>query len=79
MLTPNVPRPEGITTPSGDYTPPNYYYYLLALERRVISLEEFICHHGALVNEWARSCPFGTKLTDHIKCELNRWLKQNNG
>lgn len=45
----------------------------LADERN--QLIRFICHHGGLVNEWAKRCPFGTKLTDHILGELNRWLK----
>ena len=26
--------------------------------------------------EWARACPTGTKLTEHIKGELYRWLRQ---
>ena len=48
-----------------------------ALRARVARLERFICHEGGLLNEWPRSCPFGTKLTDHIKSELNRHLKAN--
>lgn len=38
-------------------------------------LIRFICHYGGLANEWAKQCPFGTKLTEHIRGELNRWLK----
>lgn len=44
---------------------------------RATRLERFICHEGGLVNDWARSCPYGTKLTDYIKGELNAYLKRN--
>ena len=45
------------------------------LEQRIAALELFICEHGGLVNEWAKECPFGTKLTEHVKHELYRWLR----
>lgn len=48
-----------------------------AAEARVNELERFICHSGGLVNEWAKSCPVGTKMTDHIKDKLNDYLKHN--
>ena len=50
---------------------------LEAMKTRVAKLEEFICHSGGLANEWARSCPFGTKMTSHIKDELYKWLCRN--
>lgn len=50
---------------------------LTDLRNQVAKLERFICHSGGLVNEWAKSCPFGTKLVDHIKGELHDYLKRN--
>jgi hypothetical protein len=47
------------------------------LQTRINKLEEFICHSGGLVNEWAKTCPVGTKMADHIKGELYKWLKYN--
>ena len=47
------------------------------LETKVAQLEQFVCHNGGLVNEWAKSCPFGMKLTEHIKGELYEWLRRN--
>jgi hypothetical protein len=47
------------------------------LQTRINKLEEFICNSGGLVNEWAKTCPFGTKMADHIKGKLYEWLKHN--
>jgi hypothetical protein len=47
------------------------------LQTRINKLEKFICHSGGLINEWAKTCPFGTKMTDHIKDKLYEWLKRN--
>ena len=47
------------------------------LEAENAQLVRFICESGGIVNEWAKSCPFGTKLADHIKGELNAYLKRN--
>jgi hypothetical protein len=47
------------------------------LQTRINKLEKFICHSGGLTNEWAKTCPFGTKMTDHIKGKLYEWLKRN--
>lgn len=47
------------------------------LSARVARLERFISEESGIINDWAAKKPCGTKMSDWIKGELDRWLKLN--